>query len=146
MGPYTTTGQVNACPDFHGPTGAGSRPFNGYAYNATYLGGDWQDTNYSPSGIPPCTLSQIASPAKTAAFTDGGYGTIRPQPENFLRAPSDSGGGLFSAGLVDFRHNSWANVAYADGHVRAVQDKFPYKSKYPEFGALSPDDSAYDLN
>jgi len=70
-----------------------------------------------------------------------GYGTTKPQPENFLRAPSDTA--YYSAGLVDFRHKGRANVAYADGHVKAAADRFPYKSNYPEFGGLSADDSAY---
>ena len=142
LGPYTTSGQVNACPDFHGLTGG--RPYTGYAYNATYIGGDWQDYNYSTTAaIPPCTLAQIGQPAATVAFADGGYtNTGTPLAENFLRAPSDTPS-LFKGGLVDFRHNALANVAYADGHAKSVHAEFPYSVAYPEFGALSADNSAY---
>ena len=44
---------------------------------------------------------------------------------------------------MDFRHQERANVAYADGHVKVTRDNFPYKKRYPEFGGLSADDSAY---
>lgn len=137
LGAYTTTGQIHGCPDFVSPGGAG-RPYNGYAYNATYIGGDLATVD---GDFPSCALAQIVTPAQTAVFADGGYGTTKPLPENFLRAPSDTA--LYPGGLVDFRHKGRANVAYADGHVKSVADLFPHKSLYPEFGGLSADDSAY---
>ncbi len=139
LAPYEPSRELHQCPDF---LGAGfGRPFTGYAYNATYLGGD--DYRYSASGLlyPACELSQIAFPSQTVAFADGGWGTTAPKAENYLRAPSDTG--LVSAGLVDFRHAQMAEAACADGHVRALPDAFAYNPLYPEFGTLSADDSAY---
>ena len=140
LAPYTRSGALHQCPDFSGP--AFGRPYTGYAYNATYLGGD--DYRFSAAGKldPACTLAQIAQPSATAAFADGGWGTTSPKAENYLRAPSDDPS-LYRAGLVDFRHTNLASVTYADGHVKAVRDGHPYDSRYPEFGALSADDSAY---
>lgn len=142
LGPYTTAGQIHGCPDNPFPVGAANRPYNGYAYNATYLGGDLA----LPTGknYPACHLGQIDVPAETAAFADGGYGGAYPQPENFLRAPGDTVFmGSYKAGLLDFRHNDTATVCYADGHVKSVRDSFPFDAKYPRFGGLSADDSAY---
>lgn len=136
LGAYTKAGQIHGCPDFL--VGSAGRPYNGYAYNATYIGGDLATID---GDFPACALAQIVTPGETAVFADGGYGTTKPLPENFLRAPSDTA--FYSAGLVDFRHRGRANVAYADGHVKAAADLFPYKSRYPEFGGLSADDSAY---
>lgn len=139
LGPYTKDGAIHGCPDNPFAVGGDNRPYNGYAYNATYIGGDLE----LPTGNDPaCHLSQITFPSQTAVFADGGYGGESPQPENFLRAPSQKDTYLDS-GDVDFRHNSTANVCYADGHVKSVRDSFPDDPKYPEFGTLSADDSAY---
>ena len=139
LGPYTTSGQVQGCPDVRA-VGAG-RPYNGYAYNATYIGGDLATPAYGD--CPPALLASIVAPSETALFADAGYTrTGVPLPQNFLRAPNDYLG-LYPYGTADFRHSGSANVAYADGHVKAVHNKYPYKAQYPEFGGLSADDSAY---
>lgn len=139
LGAYTTTGAIHGCPDNAFAIGGDNRPYNGYAYNATYIGGDLA----TPVGnYPACHLAQIVFPSQTTVFADGGYGGQTPQPENFLRAPSETTAYL-DPGNVDFRHNGTANVCYADEHVKAVRDGFPYDPKFPEFGWLSADDSAY---
>ncbi len=133
FGPYTKSGELHRCPSFHG--NAWGRPFTGYAYNASYIGGDVL------AGQPYATLAAIADPSGTAILAEGGFG----QPvsaENYLRAPSDI---LFMAGKVHFRHNGTANVAYGDGHAKAATHKYRYSAAEPDCGALSEDDSAYDL-
>jgi len=139
LGPYTKAGAIHGCPDNAFAVGGDNRPYNGYAYNATYIGGD---LGMPIGNYPACHLAQITAPTQTAVFADGGYGGASPQPENFLRAPSEERTYLDS-GNVDFRHNGVSNVCYADGHVKAARDAFPYSPKYPEFGWLSADDSAY---
>lgn len=138
LAPYANDGRIFACPDFVGFDFG--RPYTGYAYNTSYIGGALEE------GKPACPLGKISDPAGTAVFADGGYGPVPAHPENYLRAPSDTN--YFRGGLVDFRHTGLANVAYADGHVKAAPDRFPYRYNPPssEFGALSQDDSAYDLN
>lgn len=145
LGPYTKTGAIHGCPDNPFPVSTGNRPYNGYAYNATYIGGDF-GIPVGRATHPPCHLSQIILPAQTAVFADGGYGGQNPQPDNFLRAPSETTydySGYGDSGNADFRHNATASVCYADGHVKSVRDNSPYNPAYPEFGTLSADDSAY---
>lgn len=158
LGPYAKSGELKSCPSFHG--GKWDRPYTGYAYNASYIGGDvtidgkvyvdqWTDRPHTIA-----TLGAIKNPSKTAVFAEGGFG--KPvNAHNYLRAPSDE---YFQAGTVHYRHSGAATVACADGHVSAVRTRFtrytdvPWlqtgKTAFecaPDTGGLSPDDSAYDL-
>ena len=141
LGPYTKAGALNACPSFR-PSTRWDRPYTGYAYNATYIGGDVMLANH-----PEAAVGAIADPAGTVLFCDAGYfprgSTVGVLPHNYLRAPSDP---FFGIGTVDFRHQRAATVDYADGHARAVRTVFLPRSGAPTVGALSADDSAYDLD
>ncbi len=148
---YAKSAELHSCPSYKLPAkySPDHRPYTGYAYNATYIGGDWNiDTKEAyldpVSGEPrtPCKLSEIKRPSKTAVFADAGYGDP-VTPHNYLRAPSDKR--WYDAGTVHFRHEGCAVVAYADGRVEATNKKYLVKDNVPECGALSPDDSAYDL-
>jgi len=138
LGPYTKNQKINACPAFKGE-GYG-RPLTGYAYNASYIGGD--PNNSDPLSKVPCKLGDITHPSATVLFADAGWGSNPVNSEAYLRAPSDE---LFRAGKVHFRHNGMANVAYADGHAGSTGRMFRRDSSEPECGALSEDDSVYDL-
>jgi len=131
LGPFTQSRQINACPSFNGD--AYGRPFTGYSYNTTYIGADSPNT--------PALLSQIAEPQATALFADAGFGNP-VAGSNYLRAPSDP---YFIAGKVHFRHLENACVAYADTHAKVAQHRFHQIRAEPGLGALSEDDSAYDL-
>ena len=139
LGVYTKEGRIHGCPDNPFPSDAAQRPYNGYGYNATYIGGDYA----LPQGDdPPCTLAQIAQPAQTALFGDAGYTNNGPAlPENFLRAPSETSSYL-NSGQVHFRHTRHADVVFTDGHVHAQTNRKPDPSG-SDFGWLSLDDSAY---
>lgn len=130
---YTRDGRLQRCPEFVRPQWG--RPYTGYAYNATYVGGDWY------AGTPEAPLSAIADPAGTALFADAGWGWPA-QAHNFLRAPSDP---LFRAGTVHARHPGGAAVAWADGHARMHRAAHHADPAMPGIGALSADDEAYDL-
>lgn len=134
LGPYAPSGRINACPSFSGEQW--DRPYTGYAYNASYLGGDT-----GGAGRPAAALAQIAAPAETVVFAEGGYDSP-VKAHNYLRAPSDP---LYVAGKVHFRHSGAASVAYADGHVKAATQLFRPSRFEPFCGALSFDDAAYDL-
>lgn len=134
LGPYTRSGQLQSCPVFHGV--AWDRPYTGYAYNASYVGGDIN------AGLPVANYSQIELPAQIAVFAEGGFGTP-VKAHNFLRAPSDMP--LFPYGKVHYRHSGSANVAYGDGHAKAVKAIFHQEPEEPTVGALSQDDRAYSL-
>jgi len=142
LAPYTRNGEINSCPSFiRTQVTAIDRPYTGFAYNASYIGGE--PSNMSPRRKTPCMLGQIRHPSQTALFTDGGFGDPI-QPQNYLRAPSDTS--KIGGGTVHFRHNGYACVAYADGHVKATNQNIPcYKQNNPDCGTLSADDSAYDL-
>ncbi len=144
LGPYTKTGELNRCPAFKG--NGWDRPYTGYAYNATYIGGDAMRDGASSVFIrKPCLISEILRPSRTVVFADAGFGNP-VSACNYLRAPSDRVSGTFRNGTVHFRHSGFANVAYADGSVRATNTIYRYKPSYaPECGTLSEDDSAYDL-
>ncbi|MBI3947262.1 MAG: DUF1559 domain-containing protein [Armatimonadetes bacterium] len=133
LGPYIQSGAVHHCPSFSGE--AWGRPFTGYAYNTTYIGGDVL------AGGRPCSLAAIADPAGTVLFAEGGWGDP-VSGCNYLRAPSDY---QFPWGTAHFRHTGVANVAYADGHVKGSAFKYRHTDARPDVGALSQDDSAYDL-
>lgn len=133
LGSYSKSGALHSCPSFYG--NAWGRPYTGYAYNASYIGGDVL------AEIPVCTLAQITEPANTVTFAEGGFG--KPvAAQNYLRAPGDP---LYMAGKVHFRHQKAASVAYADGHVKAATRQHRETSLEPDCAALSEDDSAYDL-
>ncbi|MBC7807997.1 MAG: DUF1559 domain-containing protein [Akkermansiaceae bacterium] len=133
LGSYSKSGTLHNCPSFNG--NAWGRPYTGYAYNASYIGGDVL------AEIPVCTLAQITEPANTVTFAEGGFG--KPvAAQNYLRAPGDP---LYMAGKVHFRHQKAASVAYADGHVKAATRQHHETSLEPDCAALSEDDSAYDL-
>lgn len=140
LGVYTRDGEIHGCPDNPFQPSPSQRPYNGYGYNATYIGGD----DGTPTGsFPACTLAQIAQPASTAVFSDAGYGPSRAS--NFLRAPSEYLA-YRNSGNTDFRHNLTANVCYADGHVKSVHNTAPTLrpgQSASEWGELSADDSAY---
>jgi prepilin-type N-terminal cleavage/methylation domain-containing protein/prepilin-type processing-associated H-X9-DG protein len=159
LAPYCKSGKVKNCPSFSG--GKWDRPYTGYAYNASYIGGDvtvdgkvYID-DYTDRPHATALLSRIRHPSKTAVFADGGFGTP-VNAQNYLRAPSDV---YFQAGTVHYRHNGAATVAYADGHVAAVRQKYTHYANVPwlnikqnsfdcspNTGGLSQDDSAYDLD
>jgi len=125
---YVRSGEIQRCPSFHG--NSWGRPQTGYAYNTTYLGRE----DRAPAG-----LGEIEFPAGTAAFADAGFG-IPVSACNYLRAPSDP---LFIAGKVHFRHLGRASVLWADGHAKALANRFQIVAEEPGLGALSEDDSAY---
>ncbi|MHB0911848.1 MAG: DUF1559 family PulG-like putative transporter [Armatimonadota bacterium] len=135
LGPYTKSGKINACPSFS-PVETWGRPSTGYAYNASYIGGYYKGPN------TPCNIGVIADPAGTAVFADAGY----PYNNGFAGCnylvSRDDTVLSYAYGTVHFRHNGFANVAYADGHVKAVNVRYNYDN---ECGTLSNDDSAYDL-
>ncbi len=140
LGVYTKDGEIHGCPDSPFTPGPHSRPYNGYGYNATYLGGDFFGGLNGSGDWPPAPLRRIVSPTDTPLFSDAGFEPN--QADNFLRAPSEFPS-YANSGNTDFRHSLTANVCYADGHVKAVHDTAPYSPNKPQWGELSQDDSGY---
>ncbi len=141
IGPYTLNEQITLCPTV-GELQSWGRPYSGYAYNASYVGGSPDD------GLTPAALGSIARPSETvmlcdSAIWDSFSGTGINQ-NNYLRAPGDP---MYTwiGPNVHFRHNQTANVAYCDGHAKAATQKFNVSTYDGSLADLSADDSAYDL-
>ena len=73
LGPYTRSGAIYRCPSFKQP--ANQRPYTGFAYNASYVGGD--AVNLPPCKTEPCFLGQIARPTATAGYLGADPGRTR---------------------------------------------------------------------
>jgi prepilin-type N-terminal cleavage/methylation domain-containing protein/prepilin-type processing-associated H-X9-DG protein len=146
IGPYTKNEQLNACPSARGMQSWG-RPYTGYAYNTSYIG--YRHTPGGLDDLPPATLGDLRSPAETVLLCDSAFWSTWPAPgiaaSNYLRAPSDPMYAWIGPN-VHFRHNLSANVAYCDGHAKAVTRRFNVSANATELADLSADDSAYDLN
>ena len=151
LAPYTKNDQINACPSFK-PTKNENydAPYTGYGYNTSYIGWE-QDWMTGGPKNPPCTLGQITDVSGTVVFADaaywdsGAFGNPRGiAPTSFLRAPVRDIWIAYS-GTTHYRHSGMANVAYADGHVKATNKKYNLITDHEDFGTLSQDDSSYDL-
>ena len=119
------------------------RPYTGYAYNATYLGGGY--SSWSGQADPPARISQVKNPTQTVLLADSAMWssyTGETINNNYLRAPSDP---YHFSPMVHFRHLEGANVLEVDGHAHISYEKFNQSSNDPSLADLSPDDSRYDL-
>jgi len=113
--PYMKNNQIHACPSFSNEL-RGSLGQTGYGYNYAYLSPiDWWTAK-----ITPVPLAAIGRPSETVCFADAArintwsYAEPTVEANAYLDPPSYDTPG-FQA-----RHNGVGNVAWADGHVKAV--------------------------
>ena len=121
------------------------RPYSGYAYNTSYLGGGY--SVWDGQAQPPATLGRIRSPSRTVVLADSAaWSTFSYELicSSYLRSRGDASYSWIGPN-VHFRHNGMASVAMADGHVEATKAKFNSSPSSPDLGDLSQDDSLYDL-
>jgi len=165
IGPYTGNQQINACPTAQGLESWG-RPYSGYAYNTTYLGGCYNRDVNTGLIIPepgshitrPANISAVGRPTDTVLLADSAFwmDSMGVCLTNYLRAPDkDPGTGqridpmyAWIGPNVHFRHQATANVAYCDGHAKAVGQKFQVSANDDSLAVLSDEsasDSVYDL-
>src|SRR5579871_6149529 len=135
--PYMKNQQVQRCPSWTGKARLGDG--NGYGYNWGFIGSDYYLTfNWPPAN--PATLAALSSSADKILFADAGFynapwfggdGTMVETP--FIDPPSE----WFGDPTVDFRHvdngkivdpvlqtvtdKGLADIAFADGHVKALK-------------------------
>jgi len=131
IAPYTRSKEIQSCPSFVATSV--DRPHTGYGYNATYIG-----------AASPAAIADIKFPAETVLLADSAIWspfTNQVIGNNYLRAPGDA---CHCGPTVHFRHNATADVAYCDGHVKAVNRKYSTNSNDKSIADLSADDSAYD--
>ena len=117
-----------------------------YGYNS-FLGG--------VEGLrKPAKIGSVEYPAETALLADTGYydlGEERYMTYNNgdLPYPWDPVSPyVWQTNTGEhFRHNGMANVAWCDGHVKALPNRYPMRlASCAQLGYLSEDDSLYDLN
>ena len=146
LAPYLTE-KIYQCPSRFGLKSY-DRPYTGYGYNATYIGGGYSEWGEGQAD-PPSKINRIRNTSGTVLLADSAIWSVYSNEliaNNYLRAPGDPyySGEYGSGPTIHFRHSGFANVAYVDGHVEAVKNKFPDED-HPDLGNLSEDDSAYDL-
>ncbi|HOL49486.1 MAG TPA: DUF1559 domain-containing protein [bacterium] len=119
------------------------KPFTGYAYNATYIGGGF--SAWDGQADSPAKLSRIQNPSQTVLVADSAIWstwTNETVANNYLRAPGDI---YYFGPNVHFRHNGRANVLFCDGHVESIGTKYNTDANDNTIGDLSTDASLYDL-
>ena len=139
LGQYLTE-KVYQCPSRFGLKSC-DRPYTGYGYNATYIGGGY---GYGQAD-PPVKISRIRNISGTALLADSAMWSTYTNElisTNYLRAPNDL---YYHGPNVHFRHNGFANVAYCDGHVESVRKIYNPSPHSGELGDLSEHDEAYNL-
>ncbi len=144
IGKYLTKGTFN-CPS-KSNLASYDKPFTGYAYNSTYIGGGYSVWNSQAD--PPAKLSRITNPSNTVLLADGAQWssfTNEIIATNYLRAPGDSQYTVLGGPFVHFRHNGFANAAFVDGSVRAMGQKYNPSPNDPNLADLSENDELYDL-
>ncbi len=119
------------------------RSFTGYAYNATYIGGGYSVWNGQTD--PPIKTTQVRNPSGTVLLADSAIwaGSSGAIGNNYLRAPGDPN--YYYGPNVHFRHSTFANAAFCDGHVEARSEMYNVTTPDSSLGDLSEDDSLYDL-
>ena len=147
-----TSQKIHQCPSFRGAANWEGDRYTGYNYNASYIGGTHHIVNgkLDPDSQRSATLADIKDPAHCALFGDGQYAS---GANKFMRSPYpgplDADAGLALGGTQGFRHRGATNVAFADGAVRSLKERFlktaargtPAKN----CGFLSEDNALYDL-
>jgi prepilin-type N-terminal cleavage/methylation domain-containing protein/prepilin-type processing-associated H-X9-DG protein len=129
--PYVKNGSLQKCPSYVGGKNLGEM---GYGYNeGIFTDGTSDPATYAPLG--PATLAALSRPAEMVLFADGAnrfdYSATRPDTMRFtgvateniwMQAPSNwCYPGFGCTASVDFRHQSFSNAVWADGHAKAVK-------------------------
>jgi prepilin-type N-terminal cleavage/methylation domain-containing protein/prepilin-type processing-associated H-X9-DG protein len=136
--------KVFECPSLQGLKSY-DRPFSGYAYNASYLGGGY--SVWDGQAQPPAKLGRIQNPSRTVVLADSAVWSSFSSElicNSYLRSRGDPSY-AWSGANTHFRHNNMANMAMGDGHVESTKAKYNASASSPDLGDLSADDSLYDL-
>jgi len=131
--PYLKTDEIQRCPSFVGRIYLGNT--TGYGYNYGYVGGSWglwgpDEWATLADTFPgvPATLADLENPSQTIMFADAQVYfdpttfalTDYPWETPFISSPKL--GGVRPYQDVGYRHFGKANIAFCDGHVKALTE------------------------
>ena len=116
--PYLKSGEIQRCPSYTGKNNLGGA---GYGYNNKHLGsnGGYGGPPDYALRMPPASQAQIERPAEMITFADAMTNWPPPGKNETLSIEKPSNWYGFPS--VDFRHQSFANFAFADGHVKGMK-------------------------
>ena len=141
--PYVKNRDVKRCPSWDINKRDVAKGL-GYGYNWWYIGGVPDPS--APWGWKEQAAqdSDIAKPAETILFADSARSVFGGSPGELeesiaITAPS-AAWGYYD---VHVRHNGTANIAFTDGHVKAMRNVIS-QTGYPDLGSPSADDSLFD--
>ena len=124
MWPYMKTASIFGDPDAAGIAQGGFGPCD-YGYNFMYLGGYGNFYDPSPPGPPysydAAALATVQAPADTVLFTDSADYESELIKDPFIVPPAYTAYGATQTEQVHGRHLGLANVAFADGHIKAMK-------------------------
>ncbi len=132
---YMQVQAVKQCPSFE-PTKAGfEASCGGYGYNAGYFGGsenvpELASLPLGPAawdkqvGNVPAKMAQIQHSYAKIAFADAAMADPTLIEYSFLEPPTTIYGP--SSPSLHFRHNGYASIGWADGHVTAEKMEWTY--------------------
>ena len=151
--------KIQQCPVFRGSSNSTGDPFTGYNYNASYIGGILASVFGETIGSNSSKIDELERSSDCAIFGDGQFTS---GANKFMRSPQAGKLDIsFAAadryaGTQGYRHLGKTNVAYCDGRVESIKERFTqtksktildeYNKQNPvKIGFLSFDNSAYDL-
>ncbi len=147
--PYIKNVQIFECPTFRDYQSVGDGSLNdfeagcgGYGYNNEFLGSGNARMGWDPAAqTSPASDSQVDRPAETYMLSDCAFLQFYPNTYaieySFMEAPywpyyAIQWDYWFRPDpSIHFRHNGMANIAFADGHVKAVA-----RGVVPEAGSV----------
>jgi prepilin-type N-terminal cleavage/methylation domain-containing protein/prepilin-type processing-associated H-X9-DG protein len=131
---YYKHGALRMCPSFSATSERGfEQGTGGYGYNEQYVGG-------SPVGWPqlcvPAKEYMITSPSDTVMLADTAFLDCEGNlfEYSFCEAPYYDAWGGPADPSTHFRHNGLANVAFCDGHAKAMPMVYSHASGWCPYG------------
>ena len=120
---YTETLKTMRCPTGGDLTTAVDESFQTYAAEGNSAGSTFYTTRANPGYIVVNTKVQKL-PTRTPVYYDSHWGPDDADPQFYITSISlddmKNWGGGGEANWIVFRHNKSANIAFADGHVTAM--------------------------
>ena len=151
--PYLQEKRIKECPGFSASKSGFEQGTGGYGYNEQYVGGS--PAGSWPAMLEPANQSQLRDPSQTimladAAFIDDSGSLIE---YSFCEAPFFKSWGTQGDPSIHFRHSGHANVAFCDGHAKAMPQGLVHASGWTygaddfrknDLGFIGNDNSLYD--